>query len=633
MPTPLDILQQYWKYPSFRSLQAEIIQSVLGGKDTLALLPTGGGKSICYQIPALCQEGICIVVSPLIALMKDQVYQLQQRQISAEAIYSGMHYSQIDRILDNCIYGNTKLLYLSPERLTTELAQARIAKMNVNLFAVDEAHCISQWGYDFRPPYLKIADIRELHPKVPVLALTATATKEVEADIQEKLAFSDPIVFRKSFARENLAYVVLREEQKERKMLEIVKKVAGTGIVYVRNRRKTKDYALFLRKNGVSADFYHAGLDQEARTKKQTDWINNKIRVIVSTNAFGMGIDKANVRSVVHMDLPDSLEAYFQEAGRGGRDGKKSFAVLLYNQTDKARLKQSYENAFPSMKIIRQVYRALGSYYQLAVGSGEGHSFDFDIIQFSNTYKLKPIEVFNSLKVLEQAEWLTLTEAVYTPSQLRIIVSKEDLYAYQIQEKYMDKVLKVILRSTHNPFSNYVRILESRLASSLKIQRADLQKALQKMQRDRILEYLPQKDKPQLTFLQERVDADNLTIEMETYNFRKRQHYRRITKAIEYAEQLQCRSQQLLAYFDEKAPPLCGICDVCLGRHEAKVDQDEMVVYQQKIQDLLAKESLTLHQLVDSFTPKRRQKILKVIEYLLDEGKLDKAGEQLRWRV
>ncbi|MEM9888743.1 MAG: ATP-dependent DNA helicase RecQ [Bacteroidota bacterium] len=632
MPAPLDILQKYWKYPSFRTPQEAIIQSVLEGNDTLALMPTGGGKSICYQVPALCQEGICIVVSPLIALMKDQVYQLKQRQINAEAIYSGMYYTQIDRILDNCIYGDIKLLYLSPERLTTELAQARIAKMKVNLFAVDEAHCISQWGYDFRPSYLKIAEIRALHPKVPVLALTATATKAVEQDIQDKLEFTEQRVFRKSFARKNLAYVVLQEEQKEKKMLEIVKNVRGTGIVYVRNRRKTKEYALFLQKNKVSADFYHAGLDQETRSKKQEAWINNRTRIIVSTNAFGMGIDKADVRSVVHVGLPDSLEAYFQEAGRGGRDGKKSFAVLLYNQTDRARLEQSYEQSFPSMKIIRQVYRALGSYYQLAVGSGENNSYDFDIIQFSDTYKLKPIAVFNSLKVLEQAEWLVLTEAVYTPSQLRIIVSKEDLYTYQIQEKYMDKVLKIILRSTHNPFNNYVRIRESQLSGSLKIQRSDLQKALQKMQKDRILDYLPQKDKPQLTFLQERVDADNLTIDMETYNFRKRQHYRRMKSAIEYAERLQCRSQQLLNYFDEENPPLCGICDVCLGRHEAKVSYDEMEAYQRKIQGLLEKENLTLHELVNSFTPKRRQKVLKVIEYLLDEGKMDKGGDQLIWK-
>ncbi|MEM8528277.1 MAG: ATP-dependent DNA helicase RecQ [Bacteroidota bacterium] len=626
------MLKQYWGYDSFRSPQDEIIQSVLDGRDTLALMPTGGGKSICFQVPTLCQEGICIVVSPLIALMKDQVAQLKKRNIPAEAIYSGMHYMQIDRILDNCIYGNTKFLYLSPERLTTDLAIARIAKMNVNLWAVDEAHCISQWGYDFRPPYLQIAEIRELHPKVPVLALTATATNTVERDIQDKLAFQNQQVFRKSFARANLAYVVLQEENKEKKLLEIVKNVKGTGIVYVRNRRKTKELALALQKRGVSADFYHAGLDADERSRKQDNWINNKTRVIVSTNAFGMGIDKPDVRSVVHMDLPDSLEAYFQEAGRGGRDGKKSFAVLLYNQTDKYRLEQNLEQSFPSMKTIRQVYRALGSYYQLAVGSGENKSYDFEIISFATTYKLKPVDVFNSLKALEQAEWLTLSEGVYTPSQFMIRVSKEDLYAYQIQNARFDKILKVILRSTQGAFGNYVRIREHQLSQALGIERNELSKALLQMHQDRIVEYLPQKDKPQLTFLMERVDADNLTIDRAVYNFRKEQHRIRVENAIEYAEKLQCRSQQLLSYFDEENAPECGICDVCLGRHEASVTQDEKMTYQLKIKNLLTKESLTLHQLVDSFTPKRRQQVITVIEHLLDEGIVDKKGDQITWK-
>ncbi|MEL6717092.1 MAG: RecQ family ATP-dependent DNA helicase [Bacteroidota bacterium] len=632
MNQPLNILKQYWGYDSFRSPQEEIIQSVLDGHDTLALMPTGGGKSICFQVPTLCKEGICIVVSPLIALMKDQVAQLKKWKIAAEAIYSGMHYSQIDRILDNCVYGNTKFLYLSPERLTTDIAKARIAKMKVNLWAVDEAHCISQWGYDFRPPYLQIAEVRELHPKVPVLALTATATDTVERDIQDKLAFENQQVFRNSFARENLAYVVLQEENKEKKLLEIVKNVKGSGVVYVRNRRKTKELALALQKRGVSADFYHAGLDAEERSRKQDNWINNKTRIIVSTNAFGMGIDKSNVRSVVHMDLPDSLEAYFQEAGRGGRDGKKAYAVLLYNQTDKYRLEQSLEQSFPSMKTIRQVYRALGSYYQLAVGGGENKSYDFEIIPFAQIYKLKPVDVFNSLKVLEQAEWLLLSEAIYTPSQFMIKVSKEDLYAYQIQNARFDKILKVILRSTHGAFGNYVKIKEHQLAQALGIDRNELSKALNQMRKDQIIEYLPQKDKPQLTFLMERVDADNLTIDRAVYNFRKEQHRIRIEKAIEYAERLQCRSQQLLSYFDEEDAPECGICDVCLGRHEASVTKDEKESYQLKIKTLLEKESLSLHQLIDSFTPKRRQQVITVIEHLLDENILDKEGEQIVWK-
>lgn len=627
MPSPLDILQHYWKYPTFREPQAAIIQSVLDGKDTLALMPTGGGKSICYQIPALCQEGICIVVSPLIALMKDQVSQLQKRQIAAEAIYSGMHYRQIDRILDNCIYGETKLLYLSPERLLTDLARARIAKMNVNLFAVDEAHCISQWGYDFRPPYLQIAEVRELHPEVPVLALTATATKEVEQDIQEKLNFPRPHVFRKSFARTNLAYVVLREEDKAKKMLDILQKVKGTAIIYVRNRRKTKELALLLQKKGIAADFYHAGLDSKTRSYKQEAWLNNKTRVIVSTNAFGMGIDKAEVRTVVHIDLPDSLEAYFQEAGRAGRDGKKSYAVLLYNATDKARLERSYEQSFPSMKMIRQVYRALGSHYQLAIGGGINQSYDMDIVEFAKTYSLDVMQTFSSLKVLEQEGWIAMSEGIFVPSQIQILVSKEDLYAYQIKNAQLDKLLKVILRSTQGAFGNYVKIQETQLAKVLNIERNLLQKALEKMQVDGIISYLPKKDQPQLTFLMERVDADNLTIDQEAYQFRKKQYQYRTQKAIEYAEHLQCRSQQLLSYFDEKNPPLCGICDVCLGRHEAAVSEDEVIAYRRKIEQLLYGETLTLHELVNSFTPKRRQKVLTIIDILLYEKVLIKEGE------
>jgi ATP-dependent DNA helicase RecQ len=632
LATALDILKQYWGYEAFRASQADIIDAVLKGKDTLALLPTGGGKSICFQIPALLQEGICIVVSPLIALMKDQVAQLQKRHIEAVAIYSGMHYKEIDRLLDNCIYGNTKFLYLSPERLLTDLVRARIAKMKVNLWAVDEAHCISQWGYDFRPPYLQIAEIRELHPKVPVLALTATATATVERDIQEKLVFQQPNVFRKSFLRPNLAYVVLQEEHKEPKMLDIFKKVPGSGIVYVRNRRKTKELALLLQKRGIRADFYHAGLDAKTRSQKQDDWISGKIRVMVSTNAFGMGIDKPNVRSVVHMDLPDSLEAYFQEAGRGGRDGKKSYAVLLYNEVDKVRLEKNLEQSFPPMKTIRRVYRALGSYYQLAVGGGENKSYDLDIVQFAKTYQLDLMQTFNSLRVLEQEGWLTLSEGIFVPSQLMIKVSKEDLYAYQIKNAQLDKILKVILRSTQGAFGNYVKIKERQLAKVLRIELLQLRKALEKMQTDGIINYLPQKDQPQLTFLLERVDADNLTIDQAAYQFRQKQQHRRIRYAIDYAEHVQCRSQQLLAYFDEKDAPRCGVCDVCLGRNNVQVTEDEVVVYQTKIQQILGEDTLSIHELVDSFTPKRREKMLEVVDILLAKGKLRRDDDQIRWQ-
>lgn len=632
MATPLQILKKYWGYEAFRSPQDQIIESVLQGNDTLALMPTGGGKSVCYQVPALSQAGICIVVSPLIALMKDQVYQLKKRGIDAVAIYSGMHYKDIDRILDNCVYGNTKLLYLSPERLITDLARERIARMPVNLIAVDEAHCISQWGYDFRPPYLQIAEIRTLHPKVPVLALTATATQEVEKDIQEKLMFRATNSFKVSFARNNLAYVVLHEEAKENKLLEMVQKVKGSGVVYVRNRRKTKELALLLRKHGIAADFYHAGLDNEARSTKQEAWLNNQIRIMVSTNAFGMGIDKPDVRLVVHMDLPDSLEAYFQEAGRAGRDGKKSYAVLLYNATDKYRLEKDYERSFPPISAIRQVYRALGSYFQLAVGSGEGKSFDFNIIDFTKKFSLDVVKSFNALRILEQEGWLVVTEAVFVPSQFQILVSKDQLYDYQLRHSSFDKILKVILRSTQGAFQHYVKIRETQLAKSLSMTTDTVKQTLQKMHNDSIIRYLPQRDQPQLLFLQERVAAEDLTIDRQRYEFRKKRHFDRIKIAIEYAEKLQCRQQQLLAYFGELQSAACGVCDVCLERNKSNVSTDEMENYKRKIKAILDKEPLTLTTLVDSFTPKRRKRVLKVIEHLMEEGIVDKEGESLVWK-
>lgn len=630
--TPLDILQNYWGYPNFRPLQEEIIQSVLDGNDTLALLPTGGGKSICFQVPALLQEGICIVVSPLIALMKDQVQNLQKRQIPAAAIYSGMHYHDIDRTFDNCVYGNTKLLYLSPERLSTELAQERINKMKVNLLAVDEAHCISQWGYDFRPSYLEVAKIREIIPDVPVMALTATAIPEVVKDIQEKLIFKKKLVFQQSFARNNLAYVVLSEEGKMTKLVDIFKKVKGSGIVYARNRRKTKDLSSHLQRNGIRADFYHAGLNTDLRSAKQDAWIKNKIRVMVCTNAFGMGIDKPDVRVVVHMDLPDSLEAYFQEAGRAGRDGKKAYATLLYNDNDRRSLERNYEQAFPSIKEIRQVYRALGSYLQLAVGAGKGQSYDFDIVSFSQHFQLEVIKIFNCLHILEQAGWIVLSESVYVPSSLKIRVSKDGLYDYQLRNKKMDRILKIILRTYQGAFNNYIHLRESQLARFLNISVSQLQKALQLLKQDGIIDYISQKDKPQIVFLQERVDANNLSIDMQLYNFRKNRHYERITSAIAYAETPRCRSRQLLEYFGEQKTENCGICDVCLGRTSTDLSPEAFEVYKKKINQLLKKEKLTLEELVGSFSSKRENLILKTLEYLLDEGLIDKEDKYFYWK-
>lgn len=571
------------------------------------------------------------MVSPLIALMKDQVQNLRKRDIQAEAVFSGMHYREIDRILDNCIYGSVKFLYLSPERLQSDLARERIRQMNVNLLAVDEAHCISQWGYDFRPPYLQIAEIRDYLPKTPVLALTATATKEVVADIQEKLAFRNGEVFTKSFSRSNLAYVVLNEENKQKKLLNIVTNVKGPGVVYVRNRKSTMQVAAYLRQNRISADFYHAGLTPDEREVKQDAWMADKSRIMVSTNAFGMGIDKPDVRTVVHLGLPDSLEAYFQEAGRAGRDGKHAYAVLLYAPEDKAGLEKNFKVAFPPIAEIRRVYQALGSYYQLAVGGGAGLSLDFDIVEFCKNFKLDVLQTFSCLKILEQEGWLTLTETVYLPSTFKIIVHRDQLYDFQLKKPDLDKVIKTLLRVTEGAFLQFAKINEAAIARFLKMPTEQFVMALQQLQKENIIDYRPAKDKPQIFFPLERVDASNLTINVEQYNFRKEQHRKRIERAIAYATTLECRSIQLLRYFGEEGE-VCGICDVCLGRAKTELSADDFQRYKLKIGQVLRREKLTEQQLLESFPSNRHPVVLQALGYLLDEGVVRLVEEKLVWK-
>lgn len=627
----MHVLKEYWGFTAFRDLQEQIIASALAGKDTLALMPTGGGKSLCYQIPALCRPGICIVISPLIALMKDQVQGLQEKNISAAAIYSGMHYKEIDRILDNCVYGHIKLLYVSPERLQTEIFQERVVKMNVNLLAVDEAHCISQWGYDFRPAYLNIAEIRNVLPGVSVLALTATATERVVDDIQERLSFKNKFVLQKSFFRSNLSYSVLEEEGKLVKLNHIFSKIKGSGLVYVRNRRKTKEIAQFLQQRGQKAYFYHAGLSSDQRSHIQEQWMNNTYRIIVCTNAFGMGIDKPDVRVVVHMDLPESLEAYFQEAGRAGRDGQKAYAVLLYNNGDKARLEKQFLGSFPEIEVIKQVYRALGSYFQLAVGGGEGLGFDFDVGEFSQHFKFDPVQVYSCLKVLEQAGWIILNEAVFVPSCLKISVDKDVLYDYQLKHPRQDRLLKAFLRAYQGAFQQPVHFKEQLLAQSLKMPLVELKQSLERLQNDGIVEYFPQKEKPQLVFAKERMDASNLTIDQHLLNFRKAQYLFRMEQAIQYAEKSECRSRQLLNYFGEKTAKDCGICDVCLNRKEETLTTEVFDSLKQKIRMILRKDPLELEEILDSFSPKWKERLLKVMEYLLDEGFVEKEGMKYYW--
>lgn len=628
---PIDVLKQYWGYDAFRPMQEQIIQSALDQQDTLALLPTGGGKSVCFQVPALCREGVCIVISPLIALMKDQVHNLQRRGIASVAIYSGMSSRDIDRTFDNCVFGGIKVLYVSPERLTTDMARERIRRMQINLLAVDEAHCVSQWGYDFRPPYLQIPLLRELIPNVPILALTATATSEVVADIQEKLGFRKPNVFQQSFTRSNLAYVVRHEEGKEEKLVEILNKVGGSGVVYARNRKKTKELAVMLQRKGISADFYHAGLEGELRSQKQDAWIAGKTRIMVSTNAFGMGIDKPDVRTVIHTDLPDSLEAYFQEAGRAGRDGKKSYAVLLYNDSDRRNLERNFELSYPPMEYIRQVYRALGSYYQLALGSGQGESYDFDITRFCEIFKLDPARTYSCLKILEQAGWLTLTEAVWSPSTLLLTADKETIYDYMLRQPKLDVILKSILRSYQGAFLHHINIKEEQLARFLNIPTEEVIKGLELMAKEDILDYQPRKDKPQIVFLQERVDPGNLTIDMELYQFRKQRQEKRIRSAVAYATDDECRSKMLLAYFGETDSRPCGVCDVCLERKKEALSTALFEQIKNKMKEALTGKPDTLKNVLALFPPSQKEEVANTLEYLLDEGFLIEEEQLLHW--
>ncbi|MFN0212696.1 MAG: ATP-dependent DNA helicase RecQ [Saprospiraceae bacterium] len=622
MPSPLEILQKYWHYPSFRPLQEEIILSVLGGQDTLALLPTGGGKSVCFQVPALCKEGICLVISPLIALMKDQVHNLDRKGVPAAAIYSGMSHRQIDMIFENACNGQYKFLYVSPERLLTPMARERIKRMNVNLLAVDEAHCISQWGYDFRPPYLQISELRKIIPKVPVLALTATATSEVLIDIQDKLGFQAQHVFRQSFVRSNLSYSVLYEDNKREKLIDILRSVPGTGIVYARSRGETKEIAHYIAQKGINADFYHAGLPAEERSAKQVAWMEGKTRIIVSTNAFGMGIDKPDVRIVVHLHLPDTLEGYFQEAGRAGRDGKKSYATLLYAAGDGAALKYQLQAAFPQIELVRKVYRALGSYTQLAIGAGEGESFDFDLANFCQHFKFDQAPTHAAIRLLELEGWIFMSDAAASPARAHITANREELYNYQLRNKQADVVLKTLLRAFPGLQSDYVDISEALVAKYANLPVELVQQVLLSAQNEGVLRYEPRKEKPQITFTRERVAAENLTIDLQKFSMRKKRAEQRVERAIQFAETRECRSRQLLTYFDEPESKACGICDVCTGRHKTELNVSNFESYEKKIRDVLRLEPLPLGEILKAFSPKRQDTVAHVLNYLLDEGKL-----------
>lgn len=627
------ILLKYWGYNEFRPLQEDIINSVLEGNDTLALMPTGGGKSICFQVPALAREGLCLVITPLIALMKDQVEQLQRRGIKANAVYSGLSRPEIEIIYDNCMFGDVKFLYLSPERLESDHFLHVLPRLKLNLIAVDEAHCVSQWGYDFRPPYLRIAGIRKFHPKVPVLALTATATEKVIDDIQEKLAFPVKNVFRKSFERKNLVYVVVKEEDKMGRLLRILNRIKGTGIIYVRNRKKTREIANFLNKQGISADFYHAGLDMATRSKKQSDWIENRKRIIVATNAFGMGIDKPDVRLVVHVDLPDSLEAYFQEAGRGGRDGKRSYAVILYEEADLINLKRFLDNEFPEIKTIRNVYQWLGNFYQLAVGSGKDEAFDFDIAAFVKTSGIPPITVYASLRFLEKEGYISLNETFGSPSKLHIKVSRDDLYRFQVEQESLDPFIKLLLRSYTGLFNDFVNIDEKILATRYEKNSGEITKNLLQLKQYGILDYLPQTTSPQIIFTRERLDPKIMEISPENYALRKDDAKRRVQAVIDYVtSETHCRSVILLAYFGEMNAKRCGFCDFCRKRNKLEVSELEFDRIVEAIKPDLLKGPHSLDAIFEMAGAFDEDEIIRVLRWLEDNGKVYRDEQNnFRW--
>ena len=614
------ILKDYWGYDNFRGIQEDIIRSIGSGRDTLGLMPTGGGKSITFQIPAMAKDGLCIVITPLIALMKDQVRNLRDHGIKAIAIYSGMTREEIIIALENCIFGNYKFLYISPERLDTEIFRIKLRSMKVSMITVDESHCISQWGYDFRPAYLKISEIRNLLPGVPVLALTATATPEVVKDIQQRLAFKEENVFRMSFERKNLAYIVRKTESKQEELLHILKHVDGSAIVYAHNRKRTKEYAQLLNENGITATFYHAGLNNETKDQRQKSWVKGETRVMVATNAFGMGIDKPDVRLVVHVDIPDSPEAYFQEAGRGGRDGKKAYAVLLYARSDKATLKKRITDTFPEKDYIRTVYEHLNYYYQMAMGDGLGCTREFNIDEFCRNFKHFPIQVDSALKILTRAGYLEYTDEQDNNSRLMFTLTKEELYRIHETSPETEKLINIILRSYTGVFTEYAYINEETLSLRTGMTRQQVYDTLISLTRRRILHYIPGKKTPYIIYTRERQEADRLIFTKEVYEDRKKSFIRRIEAMTEYAEtEDKCRSRMLLLYFGEKNEHNCGQCDVCLSSHSSGIRQGVFDEISRAIEEALKEKDMTTSALMEKLESYDKENVTKVLSYLLAE--------------
>ena len=618
-----EILKQYWGYDSFRDLQEEIITSIGEGKDTLGLMPTGGGKSITFQVPALAQEGICIVITPLIALMKDQVQNLRKREIKALAIYSGMTRQEILTALENCIFGNYKFLYISPERLDTEIFRTKLRSMKVSMITVDESHCISQWGYDFRPAYLKIAEIRELLPEVPVLALTATATPEVVTDIQARLKFREGNVFRMSFERKNLAYIVRKTDNKTKELLYILQRISGSAIIYVRNRRRTKEITELLMNEGITADFYHAGLDNAVKDLRQKRWQSGEVRVMVATNAFGMGIDKPDVRIVLHLDLPDSPEAYFQEAGRAGRDGEKAYAVILYSKSDKTTLHKRVVDTFPDKEYILNVYEHLQYYYQMAMGDGFQCIREFNLEEFCRKFKYFPVPVDSALKILTQAGYLEYTDEQDNSSRILFTIRRDELYKLREMGKEAEALIQSILRSYTGVFTDYAYISEESLAIRTGLTRQQIYNILVTLTKRRIVDYIPRKKTPYIIYTRERLELRFLHIPPSVYEERKARYEARIKAMEEYVTtENVCRSRMLLRYFGEKNEHNCGQCDVCLSKRTTdNLSEKSYEEVKRQILDLLSHSPLTPAETADQIKAEKED-IGQVIRYLLDEGEL-----------
>jgi ATP-dependent DNA helicase RecQ len=631
MSTPADILQKYWGYAHFRPLQEDIIQSILKGQDTLALMPTGGGKSVCFQVPALMRKGVCLVVTPLIALMKDQVANLQKRNIPAAAIYAGMYYQDVERLLEDARRGLFKFLYVSPERLQSKRFLEYCDGMPLNLIAVDEAHCISQWGYDFRPAYLEIAAIREYFPGTPVLALTASATPKVQKDICDRLLMKTPQIFTKSFARSNLSYSVMQEEEKQVKLTHILERVTGSAIIYCRSRKRCREIADQLESQGISASYYHAGLTGDDRSARQELWLKNHIRVMVCTNAFGMGIDKPDVRVVIHYDAPDSLEAYYQEAGRAGRDEQKAYAVLLYNTEELDHMVDNIALSFPELSKIKEVFQCLVNYLQVAVGSAEGVYFDFDINDFARRFELNITMTYSALRILEQEGVLQLSESVFLPSMVEFVTNKETLYAFEDAQPALEPLVKRLLRTYEGIFDNPVPVYEKQLARLLRLTEEQIVKGLIQLHQRGIIHYRQHKNEPQLCFVQDRVSADRLYVDTARIRERMKTYKERLDALLNYINNKSiCRTQVIATYFGEKDATECGVCDICLQKKVKPLSSQDFKQLSTELLLQLQPEPEEWPLLYQRLSHIKEDKLKEVIQFLIAEGK---AGRDEDGRV